>query len=103
MCSIKACVAVNRVVAQLQRSLPEFKELRMPSLPVTKPAFNFINVTNGAASHAPEQAVYAKISQKTPTWGLYLSSSERSHYKVVIRSNSHICLKRVNPYFVYPS
>ena len=33
----------------------------MLSLPAMKPQFNFINVKM-AASHAPEQTVYAKIS-----------------------------------------
>lgn len=39
--------------------------------------FNFINVTNGAASHAPEQAVYSKISEKLPVWAfLYLAPQQ---------------------------
>lgn len=36
--------------------------------------FNYLNVINGATSHAPEQAVYSKISEKLPAWAfLYLA------------------------------
>ena len=39
--------------------------------------FNYINVMNGAASHAPEQAVYSKISEKLPAWVfLYLAPQQ---------------------------
>lgn len=66
--------------------------------------FNFINVTNGAASHAPEQAVYAKISQSLPTWGfIYLAPKE-----VTMESGDKVqfpyLLEKGKPeLFVYPS
>ncbi|MFV7516703.1 hypothetical protein [Enterobacter kobei] len=66
--------------------------------------FNFINVKNGAASHAPEQAVYAKISQNLPTWGfIYLAPKE-----VAMESGDKVqfpyLLEKGKPeLFVYPS
>ncbi|WP_431623116.1 hypothetical protein [Enterobacter cloacae] len=37
-------------------------------------AYNFVNVGNGAASHAPQQAIYAAISKQLPAWAyLYLA------------------------------
>ncbi|HFU9958896.1 TPA: hypothetical protein ACH7R7_002541 [Escherichia coli] len=39
-----------------------------------KTAYNFVNVGNGAASHAPQQAIYAAISKQLPAWAyLYLA------------------------------
>lgn len=36
--------------------------------------YNYVNVGNGAASHAPQQAIYAAISKQLPAWAyLYLA------------------------------
>ncbi|MGK4305287.1 hypothetical protein ACSMFS_15895 [Shewanella xiamenensis] len=36
--------------------------------------YNFVNVGNGTASHAPQQTIYAAISKQLPTWAyLYLA------------------------------
>jgi hypothetical protein len=36
--------------------------------------YNYVNVGNGAASHAPQQVIYATISKKLPAWAyLYLA------------------------------
>ena len=36
--------------------------------------YNYVNVSNGAASHAPQQTIYAAISKQLPAWAyLYLA------------------------------
>ncbi|MBW3762671.1 hypothetical protein GL272_19795 [Aeromonas veronii] len=66
--------------------------------------FNFINVTNGTGAHAPEQAVYAKISQHLPTWSfIYLAPN-----KVTLENGDKVkfpyLLEKGKPeLFVYPS
>lgn len=36
--------------------------------------YNFVNISNGKASHAPQQAIYAAISKQLPAWAyLYLA------------------------------
>lgn len=65
--------------------------------------YNYVNVANGAASHAPQQVIYAAISKQLPAWA-YLYLAPKS---VQLESGDKVAfpylLEQGKPkFFVYP-
>ncbi|EMW6613271.1 hypothetical protein AAFF31_001390 [Escherichia coli] len=72
------CVIDVRVVEPIAGTAPDFiSGVQGAAYAFTsghETQYNYVNVGNGAASHAPQQAIYAAISKKLPAWAyLYLA------------------------------
>lgn len=73
MCSVKVKLVEPRIgvapdfVSSVQGSAYAFTSGH-------ETAYNFVNVSNGTTSHAPQQVIYAAISKQLPAWAyLYLA------------------------------
>ncbi|WP_234813278.1 hypothetical protein [Candidatus Hamiltonella defensa] len=102
MCSIRV-----RIVEPLTGSAPRFiSGVKGPVYAFTsghETQYNYIVVTNGTASHAPQKIIYTALSKQLPAWAYLYLAPKTVHLENGEKIKFPYLLEKGTPeFFVYP-